>query len=114
MFKLYNSWLLRDGFDDLIKSEWELLDSNNTGFPIKCYDKFRILKSKIRQWNNNNKSLDRNRKTAAIEELSSIEKKIDTGSATHSDTENRLKLLHELEDIDKFASMDLIQKARVK
>ncbi|GJR74701.1 hypothetical protein Tco_0087066 [Tanacetum coccineum] len=113
-FKLYNSWLLRDGFDDLIKSEWELLDSNNTGFPIKCHDKFRILKSKIRQWNNNNKSLDRNRKTAAIEELSSIEKKIDAGSATHSDTENRLKLLHELEDIDKFASMDLIQKARVK
>ncbi|GJV39576.1 RNA-directed DNA polymerase, eukaryota, reverse transcriptase zinc-binding domain protein [Tanacetum coccineum] len=48
-FKLYNSWLLRDGFDDLIKSEWELLDSNNTGFPIKCHDKFRILKSKIRQ-----------------------------------------------------------------
>ncbi|GJX62991.1 RNA-directed DNA polymerase, eukaryota, reverse transcriptase zinc-binding domain protein [Tanacetum coccineum] len=114
LFKLYNSWLLRDGFDDLIKSEWELLDSNNTGFPIKCHDKFRILKSKIRQWNNNNKSLDTNRKTAAIEELSSIEKKIDAGSATHSDIENRLKLLHELEDIDKFASMDLIQKSRVK
>ncbi|GJX81479.1 RNA-directed DNA polymerase, eukaryota [Tanacetum coccineum] len=58
--------------------------------------------------------MDRNRKTAAIEELSSIEKKIDAGSATHSDTVNRLKLLHELEDIDKFASMDLIQKVRVK
>ncbi|GJW27226.1 RNA-directed DNA polymerase, eukaryota, reverse transcriptase zinc-binding domain protein [Tanacetum coccineum] len=113
-FKLYNSWLLRYGFDDLIKSEWDLLDSNNIGFPIKCHDKFRILKSKIRQWNNNNKSMDRNKKIAALEELSSIEKKIDAGSATHSDTENRLKLLHELEDIDKFVSMDLIQKARVK
>ncbi|GJW41611.1 RNA-directed DNA polymerase, eukaryota, reverse transcriptase zinc-binding domain protein [Tanacetum coccineum] len=73
---------------------------------------FRILKSKIRQWNNNNKSLDRNRKIKAIEELSSIEKKIDTGSATHFDTENYLKLLHELKDIDKFALMDLIQKDR--
>ncbi|GKB12868.1 RNA-directed DNA polymerase, eukaryota, reverse transcriptase zinc-binding domain protein [Tanacetum coccineum] len=109
------TWMNKaDGFDDLIKSEWELLDSNNNGFPIKCHDKFRILKSKIRQWNNNNKSLDKNKKTAAIEELSFIEKKIDAGSATHSDTENRLTLLHELEDIDKFASMDLIQKARVK
>ncbi|GJU19058.1 RNA-directed DNA polymerase, eukaryota, reverse transcriptase zinc-binding domain protein [Tanacetum coccineum] len=29
-FKLYNSWLLRDGFDDLIKSEWDSLDSNNS------------------------------------------------------------------------------------
>ncbi|GKA34278.1 RNA-directed DNA polymerase, eukaryota, reverse transcriptase zinc-binding domain protein [Tanacetum coccineum] len=35
-FKLYNSWLLRDGFDDLIKSKWDLLDSNKTEFPIKC------------------------------------------------------------------------------
>nr|GEW01754.1 RNA-directed DNA polymerase, eukaryota, reverse transcriptase zinc-binding domain protein [Tanacetum cinerariifolium] len=91
----------------------DLLDSNNTGFPIKCHDKFRILKSKIRQWNNN-KSMDRNRKTATIEELSSIDKKIDACSATHSDTENRLRLLHELEDIYKFDSMDLIQKARVQ
>ncbi|GJR48534.1 RNA-directed DNA polymerase, eukaryota [Tanacetum coccineum] len=113
-FKLYNSWLLRDGFDDLIKSEWDSLDSNNSGFPIKCHEKFRILKAKIRQWNNNNKTMERNRKAAALEELSSIEKKIDEGSASPSDTENRLNLLHELEIIDKFALMDLIQKARVK
>ncbi|GJZ29854.1 RNA-directed DNA polymerase, eukaryota, reverse transcriptase zinc-binding domain protein [Tanacetum coccineum] len=37
-FKLYNSWLLRDGFDDLIKFEWDLLDSNKTVFPIKCHE----------------------------------------------------------------------------
>ncbi|GJW51508.1 RNA-directed DNA polymerase, eukaryota, reverse transcriptase zinc-binding domain protein [Tanacetum coccineum] len=109
-FKLYNSWLLRDGFDDLIKSEWDSLDSNNFGFPIKCHEKFRILKAKIRQWNNNNKNMKRNRKAAALEELSSIKKKIDEGSASHSDTENRLNLLHELEIIDKFSSTDLIQK----
>ncbi|GKA93697.1 RNA-directed DNA polymerase, eukaryota, reverse transcriptase zinc-binding domain protein, partial [Tanacetum coccineum] len=89
-FKLYNSWLLRDGFDDLIKSEWDSLDSNNSGFPIKCHEKF------------------------PLEELSSIEKKIDEGSTSPSDTENRLNLLHELEIIDKFTSMDLIQKSRVK
>ncbi|GJY79978.1 RNA-directed DNA polymerase, eukaryota, reverse transcriptase zinc-binding domain protein [Tanacetum coccineum] len=29
--------------------------------------------SKIRQWNNNNKNMERNRKAAALEELSSIE-----------------------------------------
>ncbi|GJS00739.1 RNA-directed DNA polymerase, eukaryota, reverse transcriptase zinc-binding domain protein [Tanacetum coccineum] len=113
-FKLYNSWLLRDGFDDLIKSEWDSLDSNNSGFPIKCHEKFCILKAKIRQWNNNNKTMKRNKKAAALEELSSIEKKIDKGSASPSDTENRLNLLYELEIIDKFASIYLIQKARVK
>ncbi|GKE33037.1 RNA-directed DNA polymerase, eukaryota, reverse transcriptase zinc-binding domain protein [Tanacetum coccineum] len=73
-FKLYNLWLLRDGFDDLIKSKWDSLDSNNFGFLIKCHEKFCILKAKIRQWNNNNKTTERNRKAAAPEELSSIEK----------------------------------------
>nr|GEY37988.1 RNA-directed DNA polymerase, eukaryota, reverse transcriptase zinc-binding domain protein [Tanacetum cinerariifolium] len=113
-FKLYNSWLLRDGFDDLIKTEWDSLDSNNSGFPVKCHEKFRILKDKIQQWNNNNMTMKRNRKAAALEELSSIEKKIDEGSASPSETENRFNLLYELEIIDKFASMDLIQKAQVK
>ncbi|GKE60519.1 RNA-directed DNA polymerase, eukaryota, partial [Tanacetum coccineum] len=83
-FKLYNFWLLRDGFDDLNKSEWDLLDSNKT----------------------------ENRKAVAFEEITSIEKKIDEGSALPSNTENRLNLLHELEKINKLASMDLIQKAQ--
>ncbi|GKC30787.1 hypothetical protein Tco_1038081 [Tanacetum coccineum] len=108
-FKLYNSWLLRDGFDNLIKEEWELLDSN-----LKCHEKFRRLKDKIKQWSNNIKTLERNRKTVALEEINSIEKRIDEGSAMPSDNDHRLILLQEIEKIDKFASMDIIQKARVK
>ncbi|GJR70159.1 RNA-directed DNA polymerase, eukaryota, reverse transcriptase zinc-binding domain protein [Tanacetum coccineum] len=108
-FKLYNSWLLRDGFDNLIKEEWELLDSN-----LKCHEKFRRLKDKIKQWSNNIKTLERNRKTVALEEINSIEKRIDEGSAMPSDNDHRLILLQEIEKIDKFASMDIIQKAHVK
>ncbi|GJZ28997.1 RNA-directed DNA polymerase, eukaryota [Tanacetum coccineum] len=108
-FKLYNSWLLRDGFDNLIKEEWELLDSN-----LKCHEKFRRLKDKIKQWSNNIKTLERNRKIVALEEINSIEKRIDEGSAMPSDNDHRLILLQEIEKIDKFASMDIIQKAHVK
>ncbi|GJW43260.1 hypothetical protein Tco_0072059 [Tanacetum coccineum] len=86
-FKLYNSWLLRDGFDNLIKEEWELLDSN-----LKCHEKFRRLKDKIKQWSNNIKTLERNRKTVALEEINSIEKRIDEGSAMPSDNDHRLIL----------------------
>ncbi|GKE31452.1 RNA-directed DNA polymerase, eukaryota, reverse transcriptase zinc-binding domain protein, partial [Tanacetum coccineum] len=107
-FKLYNCWLLRDGIDELIKSEWDLLDYNKSGFPIKCHENFHILKAKIRHWNNNKKIMDRNRKVVVLKEITSIEKKIDEGSASPSDSENRLSLLHELENIDKLASMDLI------
>ncbi|GJV18221.1 RNA-directed DNA polymerase, eukaryota, reverse transcriptase zinc-binding domain protein [Tanacetum coccineum] len=106
-FKLYNSWILRDGFDNLIKEEWELLDSN-----LKCHEKLRRLKDKIKQWSNNIKTLERNRKTIALEEINSIEKRIDEGSAMPFDNDHRLILFQEIEKIDKFASMDLIQKAR--
>ncbi|GJV11873.1 RNA-directed DNA polymerase, eukaryota, reverse transcriptase zinc-binding domain protein [Tanacetum coccineum] len=40
-----NSWLSRDGFDDFVKSEWNMLDVN-----LKCHNKFHRLKAKIRQW----------------------------------------------------------------
>ncbi|GJR95799.1 RNA-directed DNA polymerase, eukaryota, reverse transcriptase zinc-binding domain protein [Tanacetum coccineum] len=72
--------------------------------------------SKIRSNNgsNNIKTLERNKKTVALEEINSIEKKIDEGSAMPSDNDHRLILLQEIEKIDKFASMDIIQKAHVK
>ncbi|GKA28943.1 RNA-directed DNA polymerase, eukaryota, reverse transcriptase zinc-binding domain protein [Tanacetum coccineum] len=109
LFKLYNSWLLRDGFDNLIKEEWELLDSN-----LKCHEKFCRLKDKIKQWSNNIKTLERNRKTVALEKINSIEKRIDEGSAMPSDNDHRLILFQEIEKIDKFVLMDIIQKAHVK
>ncbi|GJX64001.1 hypothetical protein Tco_0298344 [Tanacetum coccineum] len=43
-----------------------------------------------------------------------IEKRIDEGSAMPSDNDHRLILLQEIEKIDKFASMDIIQKTHVK
>ncbi|GKC52415.1 RNA-directed DNA polymerase, eukaryota, reverse transcriptase zinc-binding domain protein [Tanacetum coccineum] len=106
----FNSFIdSTDGFDNFIKEEWELLDSN-----LKCHEKFRRLKDKIKQWSNNIKMLERNRKTVALEEINSIEKRIDVGSAMPSDNDHCLILLQEIEKIDKFASIDLIQKARVK
>ncbi|GJV67858.1 RNA-directed DNA polymerase, eukaryota, reverse transcriptase zinc-binding domain protein [Tanacetum coccineum] len=77
-----------DGFDNLIKEEWELLDSN-----LKCHEKFRRLKDKINQWSNNIKTLERNKKTMALEEINSIEKRINEGSAMPSDNDHRLILL---------------------
>ncbi|GJY52793.1 RNA-directed DNA polymerase, eukaryota, reverse transcriptase zinc-binding domain protein [Tanacetum coccineum] len=43
-FKLYNSWLSRDGFDDVIKAAWSSLENNNNdGRILKCQiDKKRI------------------------------------------------------------------------
>ncbi|GJU75640.1 putative RNA-directed DNA polymerase, eukaryota, reverse transcriptase zinc-binding domain protein [Tanacetum coccineum] len=59
-FKLYNSWLSRDGFDDL------------------------------------------------------IEKIIDDGIETPSDRDTRMQLLQEINKLDNFEALDLIQKAQIK
>ncbi|PWA38784.1 hypothetical protein CTI12_AA578030 [Artemisia annua] len=69
---------------------------------------------KVKQWSNNIKTLERNSKTMTLEEINSIEKRIDEGSAMPSDNDHRLILLQEIDKIYNFASMDLIQKARVK
>ncbi|GJV79048.1 hypothetical protein Tco_1514918 [Tanacetum coccineum] len=108
-FKLYNSWLLRDGFDEFIKLEWDLIGPN-----FKCHDKFRILKAKIKQWINDSKARDTSRKTTALEEINSIEKKIDEGSASQYDKGKQINLLHEIENLDSLDLIDLIQKAHVK
>ncbi|GJX21196.1 hypothetical protein Tco_0223873 [Tanacetum coccineum] len=100
-------FLISEGCDSSLQNG--LLDSN-----LKCHEKFRRLKDKIKQWSNNIKTLERNRKTVTLEEINSIEKRIDEGSAMPSDNDHRLIILQEIEKIDKFASMDIIQKAHVK
>nr|GEW35186.1 hypothetical protein [Tanacetum cinerariifolium] len=108
-FKFYNSWLSRDGFDDFVKSKWNMLDVNP-----KCHDKFRHLKAKIIQWSSINKTMESNRKVIALEELSSIEKKIDDYSASQADKENRINIIYEIKKLDSLESMDLLQKAHIK
>ncbi|GJY54011.1 RNA-directed DNA polymerase, eukaryota, reverse transcriptase zinc-binding domain protein [Tanacetum coccineum] len=63
---------------------------------------------------NKHQYMERNRKTVALEEINSIEKRIDEGSDMPSDNDHRLILLQEIEKIDKFASMDIIQKLMIK
>ena len=43
-----------------------------------------------------------------------LDEKIDEGRANDEDIELRVNTLLELEGLDKFESMDLIQKARIK
>nr|GEV33571.1 hypothetical protein [Tanacetum cinerariifolium] len=46
-FKFYNSWLNRDGFDDLVKSTWASMDTRNGNSNIKSHEKLRGPKTAI-------------------------------------------------------------------
>ncbi|GJU02309.1 reverse transcriptase domain-containing protein [Tanacetum coccineum] len=114
-FKLYNSWLSRDGFDDIIKAAWSFLENNNNdGRILKSHEKFWSLKASIKQWYVNINNLDRNSKHDAMSNVKLIEKRIDDGIATPSDLDTRMQLFQEIDKINNFDVHDLIQKAYIK
>ncbi|GJX96529.1 hypothetical protein Tco_0352327 [Tanacetum coccineum] len=96
-FKFYNSWLNRDGFDNLIKSTWSTLEAPNDGRIHRSHEKLRCLKTAIKQWHSNIRNNDRTPKQVALSDIKDIEKKIDDGSASSSDRDKRIKLLQDLD-----------------
>lgn len=48
-FKLFNSWLLKDGFDSTVKEAWEKF--SRYGYPdAYLANKLKFLKDEIKQW----------------------------------------------------------------
>ncbi|GKE82092.1 RNA-directed DNA polymerase, eukaryota, reverse transcriptase zinc-binding domain protein, partial [Tanacetum coccineum] len=86
---LFHSWLLRDSFD-------------------------RVIKTEIKQWHSETKTSDRVTKHDNLQLIKSIEEKIKAGSANDDDRDSRIKLLQEVDILDTFESFDLFQKARIK
>nr|GEU60955.1 hypothetical protein [Tanacetum cinerariifolium] len=113
-FKLYNSWLSRDGFDDIVKSTWDSMETGNGSNKISSYVKLRNLKNAIKKWQVDVRKNDRSQKSANLFDIHDIEKKIDDGSASISDREKRIKLLQDIDKNENLEALDLIQKARIK
>ncbi|GJX81979.1 putative RNA-directed DNA polymerase, eukaryota, reverse transcriptase zinc-binding domain protein [Tanacetum coccineum] len=85
LVKFYNSWLLRDDFDDIVKSAWSNLETNNDGRILMPHEKLRSLKSTIKQWQVNVRINDRSQKQKAMLDLKFIDKKINDGTVTQFD-----------------------------
>nr|GEY48770.1 hypothetical protein [Tanacetum cinerariifolium] len=86
-FKLYNSWLSRDGFDDIVKSTWDSMETGNDSNKISSHVKLRNLKNAIKKWQVDVRKIVISQKSANLSEIHDIEKKIDDGSASISDHE---------------------------
>nr|GEX60032.1 RNA-directed DNA polymerase, eukaryota, reverse transcriptase zinc-binding domain protein [Tanacetum cinerariifolium] len=113
-FKLYISWLSRDGFDDIVKSTWDSMETGNGGNKISSHVKLRNLKNDIKKWQVDVRKIDKSHKSANLFEIHAIEKKIDDGSASISDHEKRIKLLQDIDKLENLEALDLIQKAHIK
>ncbi|GKA16323.1 RNA-directed DNA polymerase, eukaryota, reverse transcriptase zinc-binding domain protein [Tanacetum coccineum] len=113
-FKLYNSWLSHDGFDDVIKAAWSSLKNhNNDGRILMSRKKLQSHQEFIKQWYVNFNDIDRIRKHDAMSYVKSVEKRIKDGIATPSDRDTRMQLLQEIDKLDNFEALNLIQKALI-
>ncbi|GJW06766.1 hypothetical protein Tco_1569189, partial [Tanacetum coccineum] len=112
-FKLYNSWLSRDGFDEVIKSTWSSLGNMNAGKILRSHEKLWYLNIFIKQWYVNVKNSDRTRKQEVMIEIHGIEKRNDDGNATPINQDKRVQILSEIDKLDNFVALDLIQKAHI-
>ncbi|GKB40109.1 putative RNA-directed DNA polymerase, partial [Tanacetum coccineum] len=108
-FRLYHSWFNRDGFDDLISSEWNSFNQN-----LSSHEKLKALKAKINVWLRGTKNRERIHKDKMLAALKNLETNIDSNIASLEDRETCIKLLHEIDKIDSLEALDLHQKSRIK
>ncbi|GJZ18942.1 RNA-directed DNA polymerase, eukaryota, reverse transcriptase zinc-binding domain protein [Tanacetum coccineum] len=113
LFKLFHSCLLRDSFDEVIKTELPKLEEHNFGRKLLSHEKFHLLKVRIERWHSKTKTSYRVSKHDNLQLIKSIEEKIEAGSTNDDDCDSRIKLLQEVDRLDTFESFDLFQKARV-
>nr|GEW73138.1 RNA-directed DNA polymerase, eukaryota, reverse transcriptase zinc-binding domain protein [Tanacetum cinerariifolium] len=107
-FKLFHTWLLRDSYDGVIKTELPKLEEHNFGRKLLSHEKIRLLKDRIKQCHSKTKTSDRVTKHDNLQLIKSIEEKIKAGSANYDDRDSRIKLLQELGDS---CSLDEVKNA---
>ncbi|GKD70473.1 RNA-directed DNA polymerase, eukaryota, reverse transcriptase zinc-binding domain protein, partial [Tanacetum coccineum] len=107
-FRLYHSWFNRDGFDDLISSEWNSFNQN-----LSSHEKLKALKAKIKVWLGGTKNSKRIHRDEMLAALKNLETNIDSNIPSLEDRKTRIKLLHEIDKIDSLEALDLHQKSQI-
>ncbi|KAL8481255.1 hypothetical protein ACS0TY_027688 [Phlomoides rotata] len=112
-FKLFNGWLKKKSFVDLVESKWNEYDFRGwTAFRLK--EKLKALKTNIRQWSKahiGNKEANISYMTAEIQKLDAID---DTLSLEEEKIYTRNQLMKKLSTVMNRREAELIQKAKVR
>ncbi|GJX77165.1 putative RNA-directed DNA polymerase, eukaryota, reverse transcriptase zinc-binding domain protein [Tanacetum coccineum] len=68
-FKLYYSWFLRDGFDEVVMNELAYLGQSGDGTKLSSLVKLKLLKAKIKEWYVHSKNNERAHKQDVLDYL---------------------------------------------
>lgn len=112
-FRLFNFWLLRDDFDGIIRLAWS--DYIGVGAPDRYFsNKLKVVKEAIRNWRRVEFDKE-NRKLRELKDLvNNIELVAENKPLTNVEIEERRLNKQHILDLEKFAKLDLIQKAKIK
>ncbi|KAI3751226.1 hypothetical protein L2E82_22274 [Cichorium intybus] len=112
-FKLFNSWILKDGFDYTVKEAWE----NFVGFGTPdayLANKLKNLKMKIKQWRARNEKEENLEILTIKNTVSNLEKLAEKRALNESELKTRSHGLQRILEVEKITVLDLKQKSRVK
>ncbi|PWA83892.1 RNA-directed DNA polymerase, eukaryota, Reverse transcriptase zinc-binding domain protein [Artemisia annua] len=103
-FRIFHSWFDRPGFEDVVKAAWVNLSREDVGAISTFHTKLKGLKLHLKQWHSQIKSSECSRKRDITDSLRTIEDLIDAGNATDEDRAQRIRSLHELDNLEKMDS----------
>nr|GFB10170.1 hypothetical protein [Tanacetum cinerariifolium] len=113
-FRFYHSWLGMDGFQKLVADTWNSYDSGESDGIISFKKKLQNLKQVIRTWNITKRAEDNRLKKEHTTILSQVDVKIDLGTATLEDINNRASSMNIISEIERNEARDIAQKAKVR
>ncbi|XP_071687390.1 uncharacterized protein [Rutidosis leptorrhynchoides] len=76
--------------------------------------KLRALKVKLREWITQSRKEEKAQLTELVDNINELDCLIDSGLASNNQIDERNSLFQKKEDINKFATLDSLQKARIK
>nr|KAJ0219345.1 hypothetical protein LSAT_V11C300135580 [Lactuca sativa] len=111
-FRFFNSWLKRDGFEQIVKEAWEkFMGYGNPDAYLAA--KFRFLKNEIKKW----RAMDHPKETEELLKLKSKVQELDIAAENNPLSELELQErrlgVQMIVELEKLAVLDLKQKARI-
>nr|GEW12948.1 hypothetical protein [Tanacetum cinerariifolium] len=113
-FKIFHSWMQRDGFKKVIKTAYEECSQGYSNRCLTFHEKLKFIKQKIKAWSHNVRRGDVSHYQEVELRLIEIEEKIDKRVASDEERQKMMNLLKKCDDLNKLQEMDTFQKARVK
>nr|GFB61266.1 RNA-directed DNA polymerase, eukaryota [Tanacetum cinerariifolium] len=113
-FKVFHYWFDIDGFNNLVEGIWKGYQSKELN-PIRFFIcKLKVLKRKIREWNNSRRSADISLFSKLKLDLESIDEIIDRGDGNDEIMCKRSGIINNLNDLSNIQTMEVTQKTKIR